>query len=384
MDTIVGRLKSFDAYPKTLEDFRTKTYGGAMITLISAIIMSLLFLSELNYYLTLQVDQELIVDTMRDQKMKIFLDITFPRIGCPLVSIDAMDVSGESQIDVISNLFKQRLHLNGSSIDAEAEKHDLEEHSSKSTAEKQVNETQLDTDRCESCYGAENINQKCCNTCNDVREAYRVKGWAFVNAENIIQCKREGYSEKLKDSQNEGCRLFGFLLVSKVAGNFHIAPGRSFQSSHVHVHDLNVMQGGLTWNTSHTIQHIGFGEDYPGLVNPLDSTSQFAEKAMMMYTYYVKIVPTLYAKVSGDFSVTKHFKSVGVATGESGLPGVFFIYEFSPMMVKYQEKNRSLFHFLTSLCAIIGGIFTVAGLIDAVLYHSIRSIQKKIELGKVN
>ena len=27
----------------------------------------------------------------------------------------------------------------------------------------------------------------------------------------------------------EGCHLFGKLLVNKVAGNFHIAPGKSFQ-----------------------------------------------------------------------------------------------------------------------------------------------------------
>ena len=26
---LLGRLKQFDAYPKTLEDFRIKTYGGA-------------------------------------------------------------------------------------------------------------------------------------------------------------------------------------------------------------------------------------------------------------------------------------------------------------------------------------------------------------------
>ena len=34
-----------------------------------------------------------------------------------------------------------------------------------------------------------------------------------------------------------------------------------------------------------------------------------------------------------------------------------------------------LFHFY---------VFAVAGLIDAAIYHSVRSIQKKIELGKVN
>lgn len=26
---ILGKLKQFDAYPKTLEDFRVKTFGGA-------------------------------------------------------------------------------------------------------------------------------------------------------------------------------------------------------------------------------------------------------------------------------------------------------------------------------------------------------------------
>jgi hypothetical protein len=26
---------------------------------------------------------------------------------------------------------------------------------------------------------------RCCNTCEDVREAYRLKGWAFVNADQI-------------------------------------------------------------------------------------------------------------------------------------------------------------------------------------------------------
>lgn len=40
-----------------------------------------------------------------------------------MLSIDAMDVSGESQIDVISNVMKQRLDLSGNPIDAKAEKH---------------------------------------------------------------------------------------------------------------------------------------------------------------------------------------------------------------------------------------------------------------------
>ena len=57
---------------------------------------------------------------------------------------------------------------------------------------------------------------RCCNTCEDVREAYRQKGWAFTNAGEIEQCAREGFTEKIKEQSNEGCRVYGYLEVNKV------------------------------------------------------------------------------------------------------------------------------------------------------------------------
>ena len=52
------------------------------------------------------------------------------------------------------------------------------------------------------------------------------------------QCEREGWTQMMKDQAEEGCSMFGFLLVNKVAGNFHFAPGKSFQQHNVHIHDL--------------------------------------------------------------------------------------------------------------------------------------------------
>ena len=46
---------------------------------------------------------------------------------------------------------------------------------------------QLDPKRCESCYGAETPEKRCCNTCEDVREAYRRKGWALSDVDEIKQ-----------------------------------------------------------------------------------------------------------------------------------------------------------------------------------------------------
>ncbi|KAJ9581400.1 hypothetical protein L9F63_023415, partial [Diploptera punctata] len=113
-------------------------------------------------------------------------------------------------------------------------------------------------------------------------------------------------------------------------------------------------------------------------------------KVQQCSSIILKIVPTTYVRKDGSiwqtnqFSVTRHQKVVSITSGESGMPGIFFSYELAPMMVKYTEKEKSFGHCATNVCAIIGGIFTVAGIIDSLLYHSVKVIQKKIELGKVN
>ena len=46
------------------------------------------------------------------------------------------------------------------------------------------------------------------------------------------------------------------------------------------------------------------------------------------------------------------------------LPSAVFSYDMSPMQVLVQTERKSLASFLTQLCAIIGGVFTVTGLVD--------------------
>ena len=58
---------------------------------------------------------------------------------------------------------------------------------------------------------------RCCNTCEEVKEAYRQKKWAFPNLETIDQCKSENYSDKLKHTFKEGCQIYGYMEVNRVS-----------------------------------------------------------------------------------------------------------------------------------------------------------------------
>lgn len=50
--------------------------------------------------------------------------------------------------------------------------------------------------------------------------------------------------------------------------------------------------------------------------------------------------------------------------------------------VTFIEHRSSFIAFLTSTCAIVGGIFTVSGIVDATIYHGQRVLRKKLEMGK--
>ncbi|XP_021743536.1 endoplasmic reticulum-Golgi intermediate compartment protein 3-like [Chenopodium quinoa] len=384
MEGIFNKIRNLDAYPKINEDFYSRTLSGGVITLVSSCVMLLLFFSELSLYLNAVTETQLVVDTSRGETLRINFDITFPALPCSILSLDAMDISGEQHLDVKHDIIKKRLDSHGNVIETRQEgigAPKIEKPLQRHGGRLEHNETY-----CGSCYGAEAADDDCCNNCEEVREAYRKKGWAVSNPDLIDQCKREGFLQKVKGEEGEGCNIYGFLEVNKVAGNFHFAPGKSFQQSGVHVHDLLAFQKD-SFNISHKINRLTFGDYFPGVVNPLDGVTWTHNTPNGMYQYFLKVVPTVYTDVNGhainsnQFSVTEHFKSAS-AGHFSTLPGVFFFYDLSPIKVTFKEEHISFLHFLTNVCAIVGGVFTVSGILDSFVYHGQKAIKKKMEIGK--
>ncbi|GAB4814044.1 hypothetical protein N2152v2_001090 [Parachlorella kessleri] len=417
---LFGKLRMFDAFPKQrdeAQEFFQKTTTGGIITLAASLFMFILFCSELSLFMRVTTTSELSVDTTRGEQMDIHFDVTFPLVPCSWVSIDAMDVSGETHLEVDHDIYTKRLSSSGSPIDEGQQKKVGPTGPEK--AAREVNGTE-----CGSCYGAERGPEDCCNTCAEVREAYRRRGWALLEMEKVEQCHREGYQEELQSQEGEGCHMWGQLTINKVAGNFHIAPGRSYQQGNMHVHDLSPFAG-KEFDFSHRIDKLTFGREYPvswgngwrvgggqGQLNPLDKVevNQRQGVGSGTFQYFLKVrsppvgvagaggrarvlgmgsvVPTQYTDLrnttisTNQFSVTEHFREQRPGSAGQQLPGVFFFYDLSPIKVRFQEEKLPFLTFVTSACAIVGGVFTVSGIVDAFVYQGQKLVKKKMDLGK--
>ena len=61
---------------------------------------------------------------------------------------------------------------------------------------------------------------------------------------------------------------------------------------------------------------------------------------------------------------------------EDDIPEARFSYDISPMSVSVVKKGKQWYEFITSICALIGGTFTMVGLISGFLSTIFKS--KKI------
>lgn len=58
---------------------------------------------------------------------------------------------------------------------------------------------------------------RCCNTCDDVKRAYKMKNWD-LHPFSIEQCKNQSSQNDMYDKAfKEGCEIFGTLQVNRVS-----------------------------------------------------------------------------------------------------------------------------------------------------------------------
>lgn len=388
-------ISRYDLFPKISEDFAQRTTAGGIISVVSLIFIVMLFAQQMIEYATTSTSYDLLVDDDdrgSGAKMRINVDLTLHAMHCEQVSLDVMDVTGEQHLDVTSSeVTKRRVDSFGKRIAMTQERARVNEKHTKASDETKEGEEENGTGlakKCGDCYGAGEEGE-CCDDCESVRRAYRRKGWALSRIGTVEQCKQEYDETAMRNLHKEGCHFEGHIEVNKVAGNFHISPGKSFDNNGQHVHDLSPFGDLDVFNFSHTIHKISFGEEFPGVVNPLDGVSRIMESKSGTYQYRLQVVPARYkflgfnARVvdSNEYSVTDHYREFD-PTIQRSLPGLFFFYDLSPLRVEYEEKRMGFFKFLSNVAAIVGGVYAVSSIVDGAVYRGQRAMQEKVDLGK--
>jgi hypothetical protein len=311
-----------------------------------------LFVTELLVFLQPRWESEMFIDESRTQeKLQINLDVTLPALPCEVLSFDAQDIMGSHEVDAHGNLYKERLTSKGDVIGREDIK--------------------------TSHYGATSGLSRHYSFGYDNGDVDRIRN--MVNS-------------------GEGCRVAGFVKVNKVPGNVHLST-----YSHSYMFS-SLYQDAKNMNLTHRVNHLSFGVDDDisyikrnfegtGVVSPLDGMHQVVTESekkkpnslfvdSSIFEYYTKVVPTTYVPLDRPPMHVYQFTASANKIVNQQMPSLYFRYDFSPVTVLYRETHENLSHFLVQLCAVIGGVFTVAGIVDSLLHKSIVEFSKKAEIGK--
>ena len=350
-------LQDLDIFPKLREDQGLKTTISGTITVICVSIMSYLFIFQSISFFGAPPKQRLRVDETKLPinsdgfldfkslpKLKMYIDIEFPNLPCPVIDFEVIDSLKEKQEDSFSRIKLKRYGKDGKIIKTAQTPKDMVE-------------------TCGSCYGAKS---GCCNTCKEVKQAFKAKGKVPPALATIKQCKAAVLD--FNSIKEEKCRLYGTVTVPPISGTVVISTGDSYgaQMNATKALGININD----FNLSHTISSLYLGENDYG-DHPLDGVRKVqSQRGRYKSLYFLRAIRE--KKSSSEIyriSVTHYDRYREGLSGK--FPGIYFYYDVSPIVVEY-KRDVSILHFLVDLMAILGGIFSLGTMLDHLSFSTIK------------
>lgn len=320
----LNNVKQLDAFPKVSGDYQKPSARGGTLSILSITLIVLLVVSEFFYYRSSHYKFRYSVDTDMESQLQLTLDMTIG-MPCQYLGADIIDLAGDS-VSLNTNMKMESALFELSKLQHEVFR------------------------------AKQNILAK-------FSESRSLNDFLFI--ENLKSLNIP--SDPAPKMQASSCRIHGSVNVKKVAGNLHMTIGRSIQHPQGHAH-LNVFVPPEHINFSHRIDHLSFGPPVLGAINPLDATLKIAQDKQQLYQYFLTVVQTKFSTydrslTTNQYSVTEQNRTINHVQGSHGLPGVFFKYDMSSMMVEITEEQKPFWQFLIRLSGIIGGIFATSGMI---------------------
>ena len=311
-------LKNFDFFQKiTVDNVTQPTLIGSLLSLSAISIAILLLIREVMDFYSPQVKTDSIVlqDENTTEKIKLNLNLKFNHLPCGLLALDQEDSLRNHRSDISDTVRKNIITKAGAIEGVDKNKQMME---------------------------------------NDL----------FTAIQN-----------------GEGCMLRGHLDISKVPGDIHV----SFHSYRGKWNALKARRPDLASkiNMAHQFISLSFGnmEQYklfkygilPRSFYRYGEMPDFLSKNINQnYIYYIKLIPYTFidennGSINHSYQYSISYKEQEFDPREDDMPIVLVKYEFSPVTMRVTIPKRDYLHFLTHVCAIVGGIFVVFSILNRFL-----------------
>jgi hypothetical protein len=307
----------FDAHLKAVDGVNQQTIVGGCLTLVSTILVVVLLFSEISLFLKVDVVSRMIADTSASmESVKLVYDIEFYRVPC-------------QQLSFMQEVTRGAVHFPSMTESTEMEKIAIS-----------------------------------------------------------------------TDDSPDGCRLKGHIITDKVGGNFRFGISKpEHLQNPAEIQPIPAMadEFELYGNVSHRINHIIFEpttgnsavDKIPGLSHSLSEQYLIAQNDIAIYQYAIQVVPTQYKTLYGELSYANQYsvieKGISIEQYSTHPPvlsgvmlrdfqGLFFSYDFHPVMLHMEEDREHMVDFISNLFGIVGGVITVLTMFEGVVHQSSKAL----------
>lgn len=344
---MVTYLEFLDLFDKNNQD-ELKIYSklGTLISLVLTGLSFLLFVANIAVYVYPEIYRDLsvsptLISTTEVVNLSLTIRLSMP---CYFLHIDQMDTLGFQESYIKSTVTFRRVNELGKIIGL-------------------ANESMVD--ECHSCYNYSDPSD-CCNTCEKLNFLAAIRGMPF-NPNDFQVCKEKPKQPEI--TVNEKCLVKGKLTINRVAGTFHIAPGRNMKGQQ-YPHEL--VQSSFH-DLSHNIERLRFGPHIPRTSNPLDNFRgiQKVPQRDRTYQYNLLVTPVVFMRdgkeVTRGYEYTAFQNELDSNPFFGVFPGLYFFYQFTPYTIVVVSNRQPFLSFISNTFGVISGIYALLSLFDALI-----------------
>ena len=184
--------------------------------------------------------------------------------------------------------------------------------------------------------------------------------------------------------EKKGCKIRGILKLNHISATLQFSSSFKYNIFEIFAkknityypnynHRINLFQFGLNYFDKSIVKHF---KDLS--FNPLDGT-QFNESSQyyLKHIYHLNVVPISIAMNSYEYASYQFNVLKNIFPTNQYYSGMKFVFEISPLHIRYEDKTPSTISFLFNLVSIIGGVFTAFRILESIIHSSISKVFKE-------